>query len=92
MPEPNQTDSPTKRRRRTQPLLPNARWATRDEAAAYLRISTDLLDSFRGDPKFPTPRLIGGRPRFLFAELDAWMEAQPRGWSAQGGLRERRTA
>lgn len=67
-----------------------AKHATIDETCGYLRVRRSALDEIRRtDSTFPKPMLLtGGLPRFVVAELDAWLAARPRGWSSVGGLRE----
>lgn len=84
----------TAERRKPSPLPapppPGAKHATLDEAAGYIRIRRSALDEIRrSDPTFPMPILVtGGLPRLVIAELDVWLSARPRGWSAMGGRRE----
>lgn len=83
----------TKKKRRASiipdPPPPGATHATINEAAGYIRTPRSAINRLRAtDPTFPEAILIGGgSPRFVIAELDAWLASRPRGWAVTGGSR-----
>ena len=63
---------------------------TKDQSAGHLNVRVRQFDELRkADPTFPQPRLLtgGGSPRWSRRELDAWLEARPRGYCNSGGRR-----
>lgn len=58
------------------PPLPPRVWATPEEAAAHLSVSTRLLEAWRAAGTGPGFRRSGRFIRYAFAELDSWVEAQ----------------
>lgn len=48
-----------------------------EDAAALLDISERSFHERRKEPAFPKARLVGGRLRWVRAELEAWLVAQP---------------
>lgn len=58
---------------------PTPRWATRREAADYIRIGVDTLDRWLSDPRIPVNRYGAGRNiRIDLNELDAYLQANTR--------------
>lgn len=47
------------------------------QAAEYINISERAFHSLRKRPAFPQPRAVGGRLRWLAAELDEYVRALP---------------
>lgn len=48
-----------------------------EDAAALLDISERSFHERRKEPTFPKARLVGGRLRWVRAELEEWLVAQP---------------
>ncbi len=59
---------------------------TRQEAAAYLKVSPRTLDMWRRENRGPRSCKIVGRVYYLKPDIDAWLQDQITR-SARGGIR-----